>query len=602
MTIRRAPLPVDAVLGELVAKLRAHRNVVLVAPPGAGKTTRVPQVILDSGLMAPGEVVVVLEPRRLAARLASRRIASERGVRLGDEVGYQVRFDDRTSKATRIAFLTEGILTRRIQSDATLEGIGAVVLDEFHERSIHADLALAFLREIQQTVRPELAIVVMSATLDPLPVAKFLGDAPIVHAEGRSYPVEVEWLEEADDRPLVDRVVSGVRRALRTDEAKGNVLAFLPGAPEIRRVADALAPHVEGVDILPLYGELSPEAQDRAVDPSGRRKVVLATNIAESSLTIEGVTFVVDAGLAKVSRHDPALGIDRLELVRISRSSADQRTGRAGRTAPGRALRLWTEKEDRVLAPSEAPELMRVDLAPAALEIVRWSQRDPRAFGWFEPPPSAMVDRALGLLSLFGAIEHGGDDRWSLTPLGEQISQFPVHPRIAMMLLSAVRHGVVDDGATIAALLSERDIVRRARDAKNDLVASSDVLLRAERWEELARSGFSIGLADRLGLDANAARAVKDVRERLLDLARRAPKLPARSQGVKNTSKNVDVSGRRGEARRPRPPASREEALLRAILAGYPDRVGRRRAPGDDRIALAGGGGARMSRESVVKE
>jgi ATP-dependent helicase HrpB len=395
-----APLPIDEVLPQLVASLRRSPNLVLIAPPGAGKTTRVPSALLDHGLIGPKERILMLEPRRLAARLSATRIAEERGAKLGGEVGYQIRFEDRTSAATRIAIVTEGILTRRIQTDPMLEGVGAVILDEFHERSVHADLALAFLREVQE-VRPELKIVVMSATLDPGPVQAFLGDCPVIESEGRAYPVELFYLERPDDRFPVELLVSGVRRALRESKT-GHVLAFLPGAGEIRRAKEQLDPLVEGVDVTMLYGELDSRDQDRALAESSRRKVILSTNIAETSLTIRGVETVVDLGLHKLARHDPARGVDALEMVRISARSAAQRTGRAGRTGPGRAYRLWTEKEQRTLAADDEPEIKRIDLAPLALEIIRWTSKDPRQFRWFEAPTEAAISRAPPLVARLG--------------------------------------------------------------------------------------------------------------------------------------------------------------------------------------------------------
>lgn len=557
----RAPLPVDDVLGELTSSIASGQNVVVVAPPGAGKTTRVPQAIIESGVLGRDKSVTILEPRRLAARLAARRIASERGVKIGAEVGYQVRFDDRTSAATRIAFLTEGILTRRLQSDPTLEGIGCIVLDEIHERSVHADLALAFLREIRETIRPDLPIIAMSATLDAEPLAKFLGDAVIVRSEGRLFPVEISFLEEVDDRPLWERAASGVKRALRTGGPgdRGDILVFLPGAPEIRRTLELLGPLAsDALEILPLYGELPVEAQDRAVDRGPRRKIILSTNIAESSLTIDGVTCVVDCGFAKVLRHDPGSGIDRLELSRISKKSAIQRAGRAGRTAPGRALRLWTEKEDRLFAESEQPEIMRVDLAPVLLEVLRWSPKDPRDFGWFDRPPSASIERALRLLELLGATK-----KFALTPLGELLASFPLHPRLAKLLVSAQERGVLDDGALIAALLSERDIVRRPSSGPRGarVSGSSDVLHRVDLFHA------------RDGVDGNAARAVAAVRDRLAEQARR---LLPRSRGVAS-----------------------EESLLRAVLAAFPDRVAKKK---NERVQLSGGGAATMSEDSVVRD
>ena len=369
-------LPIDEVLPAVVRHLRSSSNLVLIAPPGAGKTTRLPQALIDKRVVADDERVLVLEPRRLAARLAARRIADERGVRLGGEVGYQVRFDDRTSKASRIVLVTEGILTRRLQSDPFLEGVGAVVLDEFHERSIHADLGLALLRELQQSVRPELKLVVMSATLDPAPVQRFLGDCPVVESQGRAYPVDLHYLERPDDRRSPDIVASLVRKAIHA-HSDGDVLAFLPGAGEIRRASESLGERMAGVDICPLYGDLSPEAQDRAVKAGPRRKVVLATNIAESSLTIPSVSIVVDGGEHKLARYDAGLGLDRLELAKISRRSAEQRAGRAGRTGPGHCYRAWTASAQKLLLPEDPPEILRIDLAPVLIDVLTWSASDP---------------------------------------------------------------------------------------------------------------------------------------------------------------------------------------------------------------------------------
>ncbi len=579
---RLAPLPIDEVLEPLVRALRDGSSAVLLAPPGAGKTTRVPQALIDRAVVPAGQRVLVLEPRRLAARMAAQRIADERGVRLGDEVGYQVRFDDRTSARTRIAILTEGILTRRLESDPLLEGVGAVVLDEFHERSIHADLALAFLREIQETVRPELKVVVMSATFDPAPVARFLGGCPVLRSEGRAFPVEVVHLERADERPVVEALVSGVRRAVREVE-QGDVLAFLPGAGEIRRAKAELDGHLEErVEVHQLFGELDAAAQDRAVRPGPRRKVILATNIAESALTIEGVTTVVDGGWQKLDRFDPALGIDRLELVRISQRSAAQRAGRAGRLGPGRAYRLWSEKEGATLALDDPPEIARVDLAPVLLDVLRWSATDPRAFRWFEAPPEAMVSRALELLRALGALPPAPGS-FQLTPLGARLAQLPLHPRLARLLVRAHELGLDREGARLAALASERDLVRRGperRDAR--LVGTSDLLDRAERLAELEAHGLSRESAARLGIDLGTARTVLRTEERLRELSRRAlGDAPARPRGED--------------------PDAREQALLRVVLAGYPDRVGRRRSLDDDRVVLVGGGSAKLARESVVQ-
>lgn len=555
-----APLPIDEVLPQVVAALRRSPNLVLIAPPGAGKTTRVPSALLDHGLVGPKERIVMLEPRRLAARLSATRIAEERGVKLGGEVGYQIRFEDRTSAATRIVIVTEGILTRRLQSDPMLEGVGAVILDEFHERSVHADLALAFLREVQEA-RPELKIVVMSATLDPGPVQAFLQNCPVIESEGRAFPVELSYLERPDDRYPVDLLVSGVRRALR-ESPKGHVLAFLPGAGEIRRAKELLDPLVEGVDVTMLYGELDSAAQDRALAESNRRKVILSTNLAETSLTIRGVETVVDLGLHKLARHDPARGVDALELVRISARSAAQRTGRAGRTGPGRAYRLWTEKEQRSLAADDEPEIKRIDLAPLLLEIIRWTSNDPRKFRWFEAPSEAAMARAIGLLRALGALQPG---QFRLTPRGEQLARFPLHPRLASLLVAAHARGIVVDGARLAALASERDVVRRSRDVISDHVGASDLLWRAELMEQ----GHSL-------LDSGAVRTVRDVERRLA----------ATAESVLGKAKVQEAT---------------EAALLQVILAGFPDRIGKRRGKGEE-IVMAGGGSLRMAKESCVKE
>ncbi|HSB18606.1 MAG TPA: helicase-related protein, partial [Anaeromyxobacteraceae bacterium] len=357
------PLPIDPLLPEVVASLRRTPSLVVEAPPGAGKTTRVPRALLEAGLAGGGEVLV-LEPRRLAARMAARRVAEEMGERAGETVGYQVRFEDVSGPRTRLRFLTEALLTRRLLSAPDLAGVGAVVLDEFHERHLHGDLALALLRRLQRGPRPDLLLVVMSATLEAAPVARFLG-APSIRSEGRAHPVEIEYLSpEEAARPevrLEQRVSAAVRR-LAAGEPGGDVLVFLPGAAEIRRCREALTPLSARLDVLPLHGDLPPEEQDRAVRPSPRRKVILSTNVAESSVTIDGVVAVVDSGLARVASHSPWSGLPRLELRKISRASAAQRAGRAGRTRPGRCLRLYGRGDHDARPEFDAPEIAREDL------------------------------------------------------------------------------------------------------------------------------------------------------------------------------------------------------------------------------------------------
>ena len=368
---RRVQLPVDAVLDEVVAALRAGPAVVVTAPPGSGKTTRVPPALLDAGVV-PGKVLL-LQPRRAAARLVARRIAWERGGRVGAEVGYAVRFDRKTSRETRLEVLTEGLLTRRIQADPFLEDVGIVVLDEVHERSLHTDLALALVAEVMREARDDLRLVVMSATLDPAPLVAFLGEGTrVVRAEGRTYPVAVTHDPVPDERRLGTRVAGAVRKALAA-EPDGHILAFLPGVREIAWTQEALGT-VEGVDVLPLHGRLPAADQDRALAPSTRRKVVLSTNIAETSVTLDGVRAVVDSGLGRFPVHDPATGLTRLETQPVSRASADQRAGRAGRTGPGRCHRLWTLNTHGLRQGFRVPEIQRADLAPLMLEVLAWGK------------------------------------------------------------------------------------------------------------------------------------------------------------------------------------------------------------------------------------
>lgn len=560
------PLPIDAVLPELVAALRAHPCAVLQAPTGAGKTTRVPPALLDAGLAGSG-TVVMLEPRRVAARAAARRMAEERGVELGGEVGFQVRFERRAGRATRILVVTEGLLVRRLVDDPLLEGVGVLVLDEFHERNLDTDLALALARRVQLEARPDLRLVVMSATLDAAEVARFLGDAPIVTSAGRLHPVAIELLEREDERPLPLQVAAGVGRAL--ERTPGDVLAFLPGVGEIRRTREALADVARRRELLvaELYGDLPLEEQDRALRPGPRRRVVLATNVAETSVTVEGVTAVVDSGLARVLRYDPGVGLDRLALERISRASAEQRAGRAGRTAPGLALRLWTEREQRSLAERSEPEIRRVDLAAPALQLLAFGETDLGAFPWLEPPAPAALERALELLGRLGALAGRG-----LSARGRRLARLSVHPRLGSLLLAAHELGVLWLGALAAAQLQERDPFRRgARPGAGAL--GSDVLERA-----LALREFAAGERGGGDLDHGAARFAVKVAEALASECERA----------------------HGPEPEPRHPEA--EAFERAVLAAYADRLARRRAPGSPKGVMVGGRGVVLARESAVSD
>lgn len=527
MTAQRtpAPLPIDPHLDRLAATLREAGRLVLVAPPGAGKTTRVPPRLLEDG------PVFLLQPRRVAARALARRIAEEQGLVLGEEVGWQVRFERRFTERTRLLVATEGILTARLVADPLLEGFRTVILDEFHERGLHGDVALALARQAA-LARPDLRLVIMSATLDPGPIADYLGGCPVIEVAGRPHPVDISY---APGVTLAD----AAQAALRHDA--GHVLCFLPGAPEIRRAADDLARAGLGTDaprVLPLHGGLDADAQDEALGPSGRRKLILATNIAETSLTIDGVTAVLDTGLHKVQRHDPDLGIDRLVTERISAASAAQRAGRAGRTAPGRAVRLWDERE--TLRPQREPEIARADLAAPLLDLLAWGA-DPYRFEWFEPPREDRLRASLDLLARLGAVRDG-----RITEAGRALSRLPLHPRLARFFLAA---GGARAAAAACAVLSEG-----WRGPEEDPpTTDSDLLSRADRLREAP------------------------------------PHVQAAARQLESLAARID-SGTP-------PPAD----LLRAAFAGWPDRVARRREPGSPRFVLASGHGAVLGRESGVR-
>jgi len=561
-----APLPIDEVLPELIAALRQGSAAVLIAPTGAGKTTRVPPALLAAGI-GGGQRIVMLEPRRIAARAAARRMAEEGGWTLGREVGYQVRFERKAGPETRILVVTEGILVQRLQADPFLEGVGAVIFDELHERGLQADLSLAMARRVQREVRPDLKLVAMSATLDPGPVAAFLGGCPTIESRGRLYPVDILYLDRPDDRPLPPQIAAGVRRVLAA--TPGDVLAFLPGVGEIQRSAEALASLAteQNLAVLPLYGDLPAERQDAVLRPLDRRKVVLATNVAETSITVDGVTAVVDSGAVRRLRFDPATGLDRLELGRISRASADQRAGRAGRQAPGICLRLWPAWEQATLPERETPEIARVDLAGPALQLLAWGEPDLAAFDWFEPPDPAALATATLLLRQLGALNDQG-----VTALGRTMARLPVHPRLGRLLVEGQHRGRAREAALLAALLSERDpFPRGPRGAGPRRASRSDLLDRLDALEAFERRNAFEG-----DLNAGAARYVLRARDQLLELAKR----------------ELAADGGGGT----------EDSLLRALLAAYPDRVARRREPRSPRGVMVGGRGVRLAEESAVLE
>lgn len=448
-------LPVDEALPALTTALGTHANAVLVAPPGAGKTTRVPLVLLDQP-WAAGSKILLLEPRRLAARAAAARMAATLGETVGGTIGLRVRFASQISQRTRLEVITEGVFTRMILDDPTLEGVAAVIFDEYHERSLDADLGLALALDAQGALRPDLKLLVMSATLDGARVARLLGDAEVVESQGRAFPVETRYVGRNPALRLEDEVAACIRRALAEED--GSLLVFLPGAAEIRRVAERLNETVRdpAIDIAPLYGALDPAAQDRAVEPAapGRRKVVLATSIAETSLTIEGVRGVIDCGLARVPRYEPDVGLTRLETVRVSRAAADQRRGRAGRTEPGVCWRLWDEPQTLSLPAFATPEILAADLASLVLDLAAWGVTDPATLSWLDAPPAGAWTEARALLTELDAL--GADGR--LTDEGRALRRLPLHPRLARMVVDGARAGAGALAADIAAILSEHGL------------------------------------------------------------------------------------------------------------------------------------------------
>lgn len=567
------PLPIDPLLPELVATLRERAALVLEAPPGAGKTTRVPRALLDAAF--PGEILV-LEPRRLAARLAARRVADELEQPLGGQVGYRVRFEDVSSPQTRIRFLTEGTLTRMLLTSPRLDGVGAVLLDEFHERHLQTDLALALLARLQRSTRPDLRLIVMSATLDGERVAQHLG-APRIRSEGKRFEVQISYNEKPDDRPLESQIVGAVRLLVR-EGLDGHVLVFVPGSREIRRAIEALGPLSQQEDLVlhALHGDLSPEEQDAALRPGPRRKVIVATNVAESSVTIDGIAAVVDSGLARVAAVSPWTGLPSLRTERISRASAAQRAGRAGRTREGRCIRLYTRHDHDTRSEHDTPELLRADLAECILELAhhRISVAD---LPWLDTPPEPAVTSATELLRRLSAIDGGN----TISATGRAMLRFPLHPRLARLVVEAERGGLGPDGCRLAALLAERDLrqqerasfAQRGHHARIDEASHSDPIARLDDLRRAERERLSASELRARGLDPGAVFAAGKAARQLVQ---------------KLSTKGSD------------PRADEDEILQRSLLVAFPDRVARRRRPGGRDLVLSGGGSAAQGDSSAV--
>ena len=575
------PLPIDAVLDDLARTLAAGNAAVLVAPPGAGKTTRVPLALLDSAWLG-NKKIIMLEPRRIAARASAERMAKTLGEPVGQTVGYRVRFGSKISRATRIEVVTEGIFARQILNDPELSGVAAVLFDEFHERSLDADLGLALARDAQTGLREDLRILVMSATLDGARVAKLLGDAPVIASEGRAFPVETRYLGRKADAPLERQMADAIATALRAD--LGSVLAFLPGAAEIRRTQNFLAERINdaSIEIVPLFGALDAGVQDRAIAPApkGQRKVVLATSIAETSLTIEGVRIVVDSGVARVPRYEPDIGLTRLETVRASRAAVDQRRGRAGRTEPGVCYRLWDEPQTASLAAYTQPEILSADLSSLVLDLAQWGVSDPGALAFLDPPPLPALKEARGLLRELGALD--GDGR--ITAEGNRLRALALPPRLARMIVDSHRLGAGEAAADIAAILTERGLGGDSVDLEHRLDQ-----FRRDRSQ---RANSARSLARRWA-EQVAAGEVPPSPSPLVG-AGRGEGAPRKASVVANPTPNLE-----SELRSPRTPQGGGELTTGVMLAlAFPDRVARNRGNGS--FVLANGRGAAVDQTSSL--
>jgi ATP-dependent helicase HrpB len=575
------PLPIDPHLPKIISTLRSCGSLVLTAPPGAGKTTRIPRALFDSGFADHGEILI-LEPRRLAARLAASRVAQEFGEKLGETVGYSIRYENVSGPKTRIRFLTEAILARRIIHDPNLNGVSTVILDEFHERNLATDLALAFLKQLQKR-KPDLKIIVMSATMDAQPVANFLANTSVLSVEGSPFSLDIEYELKPNDRPLHEKVTSAVTRLIRT-QISGDILVFLPGSGEIRRAAEALKPASEqsGILVLPLHGDLPAAEQKRAIDPAERTKAILATNVAETSITIPGIAAVVDSGLARIAGHSAWSGFPTLATAKISKSSAIQRAGRAGRTQAGKVIRLYTRHDFESRPEHEIAEINRADLTETVLMLHGAGVKDAGGFEWFEPPPDSALSAAEALLIKLGAINENRE----ISDTGVRMLQLPVHPRLARLIIEGEKLQAADDSTLLAALISERDIRLDVRadfgilksKTREHASGPSDLLELLDCFREAEAVKFSSDGMRAIGLDARAVQAVERSRHQL---------------------RRILFGAKQGKTQLP-DGKQKEEALLIATLAAFPDRVAKRRKTGSRELVLAGGGSAVLSQASIV--
>ncbi len=611
-------LPIWQIHAQIVGALQTANRLVLIAPTGSGKTTQVPQMLLDGGA-CPGRIVV-LQPRRVAARTVSARVAWERGGKLGGEVGYQIRFEDRTSLGTRICFVTEGILLRWLQDDPELRDISVILFDEFHERNLLSDVALALAKRLQESRRPDLKIIVMSATLEAEPVAKYLGDGcPVLVSEGKAFPVEIRHAALHDERPVSEQAADLVAQITHSGEP-GDILVFMPGMGEINATIGACraAEMRERLALIPLHGELPPEEQDAAFAPNRLRKVVVATNVAETSVTIDGIVHVIDSGLARVARYEAERGIGTLFIEPISRASAEQRAGRAGRTAPGVCHRLWTEGAHLNRPERNTPEIQRSDLAEVVLLLHSFGIKDAARFDWLDKPDPQAVERAENLLRILGALRSGQGagappENSDMTPIGWQMLRLPMHPRYSRMLVEAAKYGCVPAAALCASLVSGRDLLMRlGRDDKHiaearelfEASADSDFYTLMRAYQFARNNNFNVDQCRRYGVHAQIARQVQQVYEQIMQAGRAgegAKLIPSPHAVGRGPGRGVPSIQESQSPDAPEPSLKAEDSLLRCITAGFIDQLCKRRDQGTLDCDLTEGRSGALVRESVVQ-